>query len=149
VKSKWEGVQSVALQTLGGWGDPQSRAVLRSAIEQLDGRPYGWSIRGVAVRALSACITEDDAGWALDRLFTLEGILAKHTFLPVVLALPVESVEERLLEEASSTNRDNRQAAMKAIGNLDFPTRDAVLSRFLHDEDEEIRYGARLLLDRV
>lgn len=146
--SKWEGVQSVALQTLGSWGDHQSRALLRSAIEKLDERQYGWSIRGVAIRALSACITDDDAGWALDRLFTLEGVLAKHTFLPVVLALPVDSVQTRLLEEASSPGRDNRQAAMKAIGNIDFPSRDDVLSRFLQDEDEQIRYGARLLLDR-
>jgi hypothetical protein len=146
--SKWEGVQSVALQVLGTWGDAQSRALLRSAIEQLDARQYGWSIRGVAVRALSACVTSDDADWALDRLFALEGELAKHEFLPVVRALPVDSVQTRLLVEASSSNRDDRQAAMKAIGNMDIPGRDEVLSRFREDEDEHIRLGARLLLDR-
>lgn len=146
--SKWEGVQSVALQVLGGWGDAQSRALLRSAIEQLDGREAGFSIRGVAVRAVAACITGDDAGWALDRLFALDGGLAKHTFLPVILALPVDSTQARLLAEAFSPNRDDRQAAMKAIGNVDFPSREDVLSRFLQDEDDQIRQGARLLLDR-
>jgi HEAT repeat protein len=148
LQSKWEGVQSVAIQTLGAWGDPDSRSLLRETIERLDEREHGWSIRGVAVRALAACISEDDADWALDRLFALDGVLAKHDFLPVVLALPLDSARGRLLAEASSPCRDDRQAAMKALGNMDLPDRDQVLSSFLDDDDEQIRCGARLLLAR-
>lgn len=146
LQSKWEGVQSVAIQTLGAWGDSDSRALLRETIERLDEREHGWSIGGVAVRALAECISDDDADWALDRLFALDGVLAKHAFLPVVLALPLHSARERLLEEASSPRRDDRQAAMKALGNMDFPDRDQLLARFLGDDDEQIRDGARLLL---
>lgn len=144
--SKWEGVQSVALQVLGTWGDDGSRRRLRDFIERVDERPHGWAIRGVAVRALSGCVTRQDAAWALDRLFSLEGVLAKHEFVPVVLALPPDAVRGRLVQESVSPDRDNRQAAMKALGNMDVPDRQRLLRHFLEDDDADIRRGARALL---
>lgn len=147
--SKWEGLQSVALQVLGEWGDDESRARIRGYIEQVQDRRYGWAVRGVAVRALAGCVKDDDATWVLDRYFRISGVLAKHELLPLVIALPEGTARERLIVERSATDRDNRQAAMKAIGNAGFRDAADLVRRFLEDEDAEIRRGASILLDRL
>lgn len=149
LNSKWEGLQSVALQVLGQWGDDESRALLRDFIERIDDRRHGWAIRGVAVKALSSCVTAADSDWALDRLFSLKGVRAKHEFLPVVRSLPLDAARTRLLSESSSRDRDNRQAAMKAIGNMDFEERGDLLRGFLKDEDSTIRQGASAILANI
>lgn len=50
------------------------------------------------------------------------------------------------LEESLSTDRDNRQAAMKAIGNMAFADRVNLLRRFVDDADADIRLGAHILI---
>lgn len=147
--SKWEGLQSAALQVLGEWGDDWSRVVPCSIIEGLDDRPFGWSIRGVAIRSLAECITSDEASWALDRFFALEGALAKHESLPAAAALPEGPLRERAVAESSSPDRNNRQAAMKLIGRSELSDKREMLTAFESDDDVEIRKAARLLIQYV
>ena len=149
LESKWEGLESLALQVLGGWGDDESRRRLRSFLEVAGERPYGWAIRGVAVKALASCVNSADAPWVLDRYFGVSGVLAKHELLPVVVSLPLEAIRSRLLDESLSTDRDNRQAAMKAIGNVGFADRSDLLQKFVNDADADIRRGANILIRRA
>jgi HEAT repeat protein len=121
LNSKFEGLQSVALQVLGAWGDPDSAATLRKFLEEAFARPYGWSIRKVAVNALSSAVGEADAEWVLDLYFELPDVLTKHETLPLVLALPPDAARKRLVRELKSPNWMNRQAAVKAIGNIPYP----------------------------
>jgi len=149
LQSKWEGLQSVALQVLGEWGDDDSRSRLCDFIEEVEERQYMWAIRGVAIRALAACVKPDDAPWVLDRFFQLPGVLAKHELLPLVVSLPADAARSRLLHESSARNRDDRQAAMKAIGSAGFEDVADLLQRFVDDEDADIRRGANVLIARL
>ena len=149
LQSKWEGLQSVALQVLGEWGDDDSRSRLRDFIEEVEERQYGWAIRGVAIRALAACVKPDDAPWVLNRYFRVPGVLAKHELLPLVVSLPTDVTRNRLLHEISARNRDDRQAAMKAIGSAGFEDGANLLQRFADDEDADIRRGANVLIARL
>ena len=63
--SMWEGLQSVALNVLGSWGDPKSKAILRSFLESAESRKFGWAIRGVAIHELARCVGEVDVDWCL------------------------------------------------------------------------------------
>lgn len=149
LSSKWEGLQSVALRVLGSWGDAESKVTLCSFLENADNRQFGWSIRGVAIEELARCVGEVDADWVLDRYFALSGVMAKHEFLPVVLALPPEAARRRLVAKSRSPSRDNRQAAMKALGNMPYADRIQLLKPFLTDDDADIRSGARYLVRRL
>lgn len=60
LRSKWEGLQSVALRVLGSWGDSESKAALRSFLESAGSRQFGWSIRSVAIQELARCVGEVD-----------------------------------------------------------------------------------------
>jgi hypothetical protein len=82
----------------------------------------------------------------VDSYFSAVGVLAKHELLPAVIKLPPESARGRLTAESKSMDRDNRQAAMKAIGNMSFSDRRQLLELFLKDTDEQIREGAAILL---
>ena len=148
LESKWEGIQSIALQVLGSWGDSYAVEKLRSFLADAEKLKFGWSIRGVAIRELSRCVGPSDVDWVLDHYFALNGVIAKHEFLRVVLALPPDAARLRLQAQCGSDDRDNRQAAMKALGNLSFPDRRALLEPFLNDSDSEIRKGAKYLYNQ-
>jgi HEAT repeat protein len=149
LRSKWEGMQSAALHALGDWGDRRSVDLLREWLQEAFQRKYGWGIRGVAVKALARCVREEDVPWVLETYFGLRGVLRKHELLWLVMALPVPRARDRLLLEAQSSNRDNRQAAMKAIGNMGLPDKMDLLERFLDDPDAQIRHGARHMLSQL
>ena len=145
LRSKWEGIQSAAVRVLGSWGDSESIERLRVFLDECEQREFGWSIRGVIVRELAGCVGDADVSWVLDRYISLPGVLKKHEFLPVVLSLPPDAARDRLILEGASQSRDNRQAAMKALGNMDYPDKALLLKPFLKDRDPEIRSGARYL----
>jgi HEAT repeat protein len=147
LRSKWEGVQAAAAHALGNWGDRRSVDVLHNWLQETLQRKHGWSVRRVAVGALVRCVDEEDVSWVLDTYFGLRGARLKHELLWLVMALPAHRARDRLLLEARSLNRDNRQAAMKAIGNLGFADKIDLLRRFLDDPDADIREGARNILD--
>ena len=147
LSSKWEGLQSRACRVLAAWGGREAVNELRSFLLDANAREFGWSIRGVVVDSLARCVAAEDTDWVLNHYFSIPGVLNKHELLPVVRALPIESARSRLLAESSSTDRDNRQAAMKAFANMEYPEVDrlALLSRLSEDQDSAIRSGAQAL----
>ena len=146
LESKWEGLQAVAMKTLGSWGDNESINKLRELLDKSYKKKFEWAIRGVIISALIKCFRKEDISWILDKYFSLYGTLAKHELLPLILRLPVKEIRNTLLLQCHSNDCYNRQAAMKAIGNMDFPEKESILASFLNDEYSEIREGARLLL---
>lgn len=145
LSSKFEGVQSVAAQVLGEWGDRESIDALHAWLLSCLERPFGWAVRGVAVRALARTIGTEDIGWALDLYFGVAGVLQKHELLPLVLALPPETARDRLVAELRNAGWENRQAAAKAIGNMGYSDRMELLSALADDPQPQVRRSAKLL----
>jgi hypothetical protein len=145
VASKFEGVQSVALDVLGRWADAESARAIAQFLRDALGREAGWAIRGVAVRNLAPLLTRADAEWVLDIYFSQPDILVKHELVRLVIALPLEAARTRLVAELRSPDRLNRQAAVKAIGNMPFPDRRALIWPLRDDPDSFVSKSARLL----
>lgn len=138
---KWEGLQSVAAQTLSRWGDRESIETLREFWFLCQNRKRNGTIgtvAGVVARLLSACVGAQDANWVLDCYFEIPNS-GNGSFLGVVKSLPLESARERLLQESRSPDHKRRLAALDALGRMPFPDRRALLKRFLDDEDGLIR----------
>jgi hypothetical protein len=143
--NKWEGVQSVALDALGRWGGHESGIALRAFLEQAFKREAGWAIRGVAIRGLARLVTAEDVDWVLDLYFGPITALEKHELLPVVLSLPAQPARARLVSELGSLHPTNRQAAVKAIGNMPYPDRRMLVRTLLHDPNPSVTSSAKLL----
>jgi HEAT repeat protein len=147
--SQWQGVQSVAAQVLAGWGGRASVEALRGLLLRSYGQPHWWMIRGVAASALGRCVDASDADWVLDHYFGLRGVLAKHEMRPLVWSLPISAARARLEAECRSDERDNREAAMKAITFMPFPDKRELLRRLADDSDPAIRSAVRIWLDHL
>lgn len=145
--SKWEGLQSVAAQTLGRWGDRPSVAALREFWPQCAARRNHY-LQNVVAHSLRMCVRAEDAPWFLDVYFEASASARSFDLLLTVVPLPLESVRERLLLEAQCTDRIRRQSAMLALAQMPFPNREAILSRFLNDEDGRIREQARFWIEQ-
>jgi HEAT repeat protein len=136
--SKWEGLQSVAAQTLGRWGDRESVEALRDLWLRCQGRKNASSLQGVVARSLASCVGAQDAEWVLDCYF--DSFKTSHSYLGIVVGtLPFETTRKRLLEESHSPQRNRRHAALVVLGRLPVSERRALLKRFLDDEDGDIR----------
>jgi HEAT repeat protein len=140
--SKFEGTQSLALGVLGRWGGPDAVAELRAFLLAAYARPYAWAVRGVAVRELARTVGAADAGWALDLYFGRADWLEQHELLRLVLALPPEAARARLVAELGSPDARCRWGAAKAVGNLPFPDRAALLAPLRADPDRRVRASA-------
>lgn len=145
LRDKFEGIQSVALDVLGAWGDGESATMLREFLQGAFSREAGWAIRGVAARNLIPLVTASDADWVLDLYFTRPDVLTKHELVRLVIALPPAAARRRLVAELRSADRLNRQAAVKAIGNMAFPDRRQLLWPLRDDPDAFVSKSARLL----
>lgn len=149
LSSKWEGVQAVAAEVLGRWGDRESVESLRRFLLGSFDREAGWAIRGVVIRALRPNVTAEDVGWILDLYFSLEGWLFKHELLLLVTALPAAEARERLVAALSDSRWDNRHASVKAIGNMEYQDRQQILLKLREDPNSEVRQSVRLLAARA
>lgn len=145
LSSKWEGVQATAAQVLASWGGRDSVEQLREFLTGCFSREAGWAIRGVVVRALRPIVTEEDVGWVLDLYFSLEGWLPKHELLWLVMGLPPAAARDRLVAALRDPRWDNRHAAVKAIGNMNYPDRHQLIRPLHTDPDKDVRATARFL----
>jgi HEAT repeat protein len=141
--NKWEGIQAIAIQTLGRWGGRESVSKLRAFLEDAFQRKSDHGIRGVAVRNLAGLITAEDADWILDLYFGLPESLLKHEVAPLVSVLPPRAGRARLLVELRSADRLNRRAAVRAVGTMAFPDRRQLLWPLREDDDSSVRKMAR------
>ena len=58
--SKFEGIQAVAAEVLGRWGDPDSKAALKAWFLETMRRPNGWAVRSVGTRELARLEARED-----------------------------------------------------------------------------------------
>ena len=149
LSSKWEGAQAVAARVLAGWGDRESIDLLRDFLAKCFDREAGWGIRGVVVRALRPIVTDADVDWVLDLYFSLQGWLPKHELLWLVTALPPHEARGRLVSALQDQRWDNRHAAVKAIGNMDYPDRRHLLTPLHDDPNDDVRRSVELLSVKV
>jgi HEAT repeat protein len=145
LSSKWEGTQSIALRVLGRWGGRGAVGIIRDYLEAALAREHGWGIRGVAVQLLADLVGPQDVDWVLDLYFCRPTLLGKHELLPLVVRLPSEQAKPRLVKELASDDPLNRQAAVKAIGNMPFEGRSDLLKPLRSDRDKRVRDSAKAL----
>src|SRR5262249_39178565 len=88
LQSKFEGIQGVAAEVLGAWGDQDSKAVLKTWFLETLNRPLGWAIRSVGVRELAKLAVAEDTDWVLDLYFEARDGLLQHELLRLAAALP-------------------------------------------------------------
>jgi hypothetical protein len=116
--SKYEGVQSVAAQVLGAWGDRESVAMLRRWYQGMfEAGRRRMTLMGVGSRCLAQCIDATDAGWILDLYFSQSAQL-QHEVLHLARALTVGSARERLMIEASGPDVHRRKAAVRLARDI-------------------------------
>jgi HEAT repeat protein len=140
---KREGIQSVAAQVLGHWGGRESVSVLRDWLVDSFARESGWSVRGVAIRQLASLVESSDAQWVLELYFGVPNRLLKHELFFLVKALPPESARVELVARLRDPDWVNRQAAVKAIGNMAFSDRRRLLTPLIDDSHEQVQKSAR------
>jgi len=85
--SKWEGNQSIALQTLQAWGDKRAISIIRAFLESAFDRKTAWSVRGVAIKALASLIGPEDAQCINVLQQSRTGEVEKLEFLPLMRRL--------------------------------------------------------------
>lgn len=145
LSSKWEGTQALALGVLAQWGGRDSIETIKAFLVDAFARELGWSIRGVAIRALATLVGPEDVDWALNLYFSRPQFLEKHELLGLVIRLPTKTARPRLVRELASNNPMNRQAAVKAIGNMAFDDVSALLKPMRTDPDKGVRDSAKAL----
>jgi HEAT repeat protein len=141
-------VQGAAVKVLGAWGDADSCKVLRAFLIKAFDKPHGWSIRGVAIKALTPHIHKGDVDWVLDLYFGQTEIVTKREVLPLVLALPPDSARKRLVKALRDAVPANRQAAVKAIANMSYQDRLQLISPLRDDQDKFVRESVQALIRR-
>lgn len=146
--SKWQGVQSVAAQVLGEWGDKKSKGTLVDYLLKYENQSYGFRINSVVIKSLIPCVTEKDSEWILDTYFSKKKTIDQHDYFHLALALPQGSIRSRLVKELKSDEMVNRFGAVKLLGNCTFDDRSQLLNRMSADESDQVRSCARLHLER-
>lgn len=146
LSSSHEGIQSCALQVLGVWGSAAAVKALREFLIAAYDRRHGWSIRGVAVKALRPWIEAGDAKWVLGIYFKVRGLATKHELVPLVEKLPQDAARAGLVKRLRDPDAENRQAAAKAIGRMAFPDREALLRPLYDDPDQHVRQTVHLFV---
>jgi len=137
--SKFEGIQAVAAEVLGAWGDAASKSALRDWFLDTSARPYGWAIRSVGVRELARLATAEDTDWVLDLYFGASDGLMQHELLRLAAALPAVPAKERVVAKARDSNARVRHSAMKILVWSSWGEPKELLRPFARDADPAIR----------
>ena len=145
LENKHEGLQAGAIKVLGAWGGVRATETIRAFLGQLFSRSRSRSLRGVAAKALGGLVGVRDVDWVLDLYFSRPSASEQHELFQLVLALPPEQSRSRLVRELSAASWQNRWGAVKAIGNMAFPDRAALLKPLREDVNPEVRASAVLL----
>ena len=149
LRYKREGIQSIAAEVLGRWGGRESLESIRQWLVACFARERGWSVRGVAVRELAQLVETRDAAWVLELYFGQADRLVQHELLGLVLALSPDAARQELVSRLRDPAWINRQAAVKAIGNMAFPDRRQLLTPLIDDPHKEVQKSARYLAQKA
>jgi hypothetical protein len=106
-------------------------------------KKQGHSLRRAVVTALRPCIEAEEASWVLDDYFDTLPELKKTDLLPLVVALPTNSLRERVRRELGSEKQWKRWAAIVVVGAIDeYPNRTVTLRNALKDPSIFVRAAA-------
>ncbi len=139
LESKFEGIQAVAAEVLGAWGDAVSKATLREWFLETIPRPNGWAIRSVGMRELARLADASDAGWVLDLYFGTKDRLLQHELLRLAAALPVIPAKETVGQKARDPDARVRHSALKILVWSSWGEPKELLRPFASDPDPLIR----------
>ena len=137
--SKFEGIQAVAAEVLGAWGDAASKAGLREWFAGKLTLRNGWAIRSVGVRELGRLLSPDDAQWVLDLYFGAKDGLLQHELWPLAAALPPTPAKELVYQKARDPDARVRHAALKILVRSSWGDAKELLRPFARDSDPMIR----------
>jgi hypothetical protein len=139
LSSKFESLQVEGAKLLGRWGGREAVAALKSWLERSYQKKNALGIRGQAVKALSRCVTSEDAPWVLDLYFSHLGATESHSLVLLICALPTESWVPRIRSEVGSRSAERRRAAALAVARSRFRGRAEILKRLHYDSSPEVR----------
>lgn len=112
LSSKYEGIQSIALQILGRVGDRDAVKAIMKFFDMIVDKPSALSLRGVAVHCLIQNIERVDTQWAMGHVLAAkENGGLDVNYWTLVRKLPREVVEQKLQLEANSASEQRRRAA--------------------------------------
>jgi hypothetical protein len=141
--SKWEGIQAVAAEVLGAWGDPQSKAALREWFLETMERPFGWAVRSVGAEALAGLMTGDDTEWVLDLYFGTNDAVLHQPLLQLAASLPAIPARDAVLAKARTGNASERRAALEILIWSSWGQPRDLLRPFARDPDPVIQIMLR------
>ncbi len=134
----YEGLQSVAAQTLGAWGDRESVAALRSYVANIRERRQSGGILRAVSKALAECVEEEDAPWLLDFYFDPER--EPDWYLALAMKrLPPQTTRARIVAEMRSQSGHCRYAAVLVADTLPASEQSILLDSLRDDCDIRIR----------
>jgi len=137
--SKFEGIQALAAEVFGAWGDPASKATLKEWFLETMHRPLGWAIRSVGVRELARVTVAEDANWVLDLYFGTDDDLVQHELLRLAAALPSSPAKAMVEEKAHNPDPRIRHSALKILVWSSWGNPKDLLRPFAHDSDPVIK----------
>ena len=122
-----EGIQICAVQLLGAWRGRDAVNLLREWLIAALHRRHGWAGVRQGALSLSRCVLREDAPWVLDLYFGKTTRNQKHLLLPLVLALPIDYLAARIVQEADSPSPLNREAVIPLLRVSTIPNRDDLI----------------------
>jgi len=151
--SKWEGVQSLAAQTLGIWGEHDSIPSLKKVlIHTLNKKNSSSAFIKVVLKAISECYKEEDVEWIMDLYFTNSlSQFQKHHFRNVLIRnMEISWAKNRIIDAANSNDTDKRIAAFQAVLFFEKPMLDLKsLSKVAkYDPDISIKKLASMIINK-
>ena len=144
--SKHEGLQSQAATLLGQWGGHDSVAALQELFVRVQSRPQSQGLRNAVIRALAACITGQEASWALDQCFNTQSLRQSTSALHLLWALPAQAVLPRVTTECANPNPVIRRLAVQSLTYVPLDLKKPLLLRLAQDTDAEVRRYSRVQL---
>jgi hypothetical protein len=135
LQSKFEGIQAVAAEVLGAWGDQSSKEALRGWLHDTAARRYGWAVHSVAIRELSRLLTAEDTAWVLELYFSASDGLSQHQLANLAAALPAVPAKAQLMAKARDPSALVRHAATKVLVRSSWGKPTDLLRPFRGDPD--------------
>jgi HEAT repeat protein len=145
LESRPPGQQSLALQVLGDWGQPEDKERIKqsliAACRTKAGRAL--SIRHVAIGALEHLVSQVDSNWLLQLCFSDLDTATRHDLFRLFKGLTPEVTRSDLLTQLKSPDWTTRWAAVRAIMAVKFPDQQELLTPLLEDSDRLVRETAK------
>lgn len=139
--SKFEGLQSVAIQILSSWGQKDDKTAIRNFLLHTYKKRPGWGgpIRLTAISALEHFIAADDATWLPDLCFSQNQMANRHELFRLFSKLTPDATRSYLQGKFDSADSLDRWAAARAVMAIRFPDQKKLLTPLLTDSDRSVR----------